>query len=258
VSPFAVQAVPRPENQGPSARLQAWFSGPVGKRLLAAEREQLVKVVAPLRGKVAVQVGDPGWGKPLLEGGFSYHARVAVSSRDDAGWADALARPDALPLLPDSVDALLLPHVLEFVPAPTAVLKEAQRVVAGEGSLLVVGFEPWGALGGWRLLRGFGGKYPWSGRFIGASRLSGWLADLGFEVMEVRGCSPLRWLSCRRFGCGVGAPRCLFCGLAAPYQGAYVLAAKRHCIPLTPIRPSWKANRLLPGGLAEPTASRTP
>lgn len=258
VPTLASKAVPKPAVRGPSDRLRSWFSGTLGRRLLRAERTQLLRALAPLRAEVAVQIGDPGWGEPLSEVGVPYHARVAASVADDSGWADGVARADALPLLTDSLDLLLLPHVLEFS-SPAAVMKEAHRVLQGEGHLVVLGFEPWGVPGWWRwpnpVVRAGSGK----GRFIGTRRLARWMAEWGFEVLEVRGCSHWPGLSCRRYGGeGAGLGGCLACRAAAPMQSAYLLVARLRCIPLTPIRPTWRTARLLSGGLAEPTATRMP
>ena len=54
----------------------------------------------------------------------------------------ALARPDALPLATDSVDALLLPHTLELHDNPHEVLREVARVLIPEGHVVVLGFNP--------------------------------------------------------------------------------------------------------------------
>ncbi len=55
---------------------------------------------------------------------------------------------DSLPFRSDSIDAILLPHTLELVEDPYAVLREAERVLCGEGCLMICGFNPfsgWGA-----------------------------------------------------------------------------------------------------------------
>ena len=45
-------------------------------------------------------------------------------------------------MISDCADAALLPHTLEFAADPYAVLREVDRVLVGEGQLLVLGFRP--------------------------------------------------------------------------------------------------------------------
>ncbi|HEU5398445.1 MAG TPA: methyltransferase domain-containing protein, partial [Gammaproteobacteria bacterium] len=83
----------------------------------------------------------------------------------------------------DAIDAVLLPHTLEQVAEPEQALREAERVLRGEGQLLVLGFHP---LGPWGLLRYFRRRPEWDGRFLGVGKLKVWLAVLGFEVVDVK------------------------------------------------------------------------
>ncbi len=53
-----------------------------------------------------------------------------------------------MPFASDSIDAIFLPHTLELVEDPYAVLREAERVLCAEGCLMICGFNPfsgWGA-----------------------------------------------------------------------------------------------------------------
>ena len=75
------------------------------------------------------------------------HAVVASRTGCQVADADVVARPSQLPIANGAVDAVLLPHTLEFETDPYAVVREADRVLAGEGQLLVLGFRPlslWG------------------------------------------------------------------------------------------------------------------
>ena len=59
---------------------------------------------------------------------------------------------DSLPFRSDSIDAIFLPHTLELVEDPYAVLREAERVLCAEGCLMICGFNP---LSGWGVRRAF-------------------------------------------------------------------------------------------------------
>ena len=43
-----------------------------------------------------------------------------------------------------------MPHVLEFEARPHDTVREAQRVLVPEGTLVVSGFSPWSLMGLWR------------------------------------------------------------------------------------------------------------
>ena len=163
----------------------------------------------------------------------------------------------SLPVESDSVDVVLLPHVLEFEPDPHAALREAFRILVPEGYLLISVFNPWSLMGMWRLWGARSGSPPWQGQFLGAIRIKDWLALLGFDVLSSEPCffrPPLRRERLlQRLACMEA-----FGKRAFPYlAGANVLVAKKRISTLTPIRPAWKLRRKLAGvGLAGPTAGR--
>ena len=92
-------------------------------------------------------------------------------------WLEA----EELPFETGSLDLVLLPHVLEFSAHPHQILREVERVLRPEGSVIISGFNP---LSLWGVRRVLGNKkgYPWCGNFISMTRMKDWLALLGFEV----------------------------------------------------------------------------
>ncbi|PIU17248.1 MAG: SAM-dependent methyltransferase, partial [Gallionellales bacterium CG08_land_8_20_14_0_20_59_87] len=74
---------------------------------------------------------------------------------------------------------------LEFAEHPHQILREAERVLMAEGSLILSGFNPFSL---WGMHRALGRKQgvPWNGHFITLPRLKDWLALLGFEVVGGR------------------------------------------------------------------------
>ena len=153
-----------------------------------------------------------------------------------AGGADIIARPSQLPVMSDCVDAALLPHTLEFAPDPYAILREVDRVLVGEGQLLLLGFRPWSL---------WGMRARWSRavfrRACGACSPSAWCAS-GWCCSATRS-SPSN-ATCTWVPGVVGSPRArgpermLRAGLTYPLPaGAYLLKARKRVYTLTPIRP---------------------
>ena len=82
------------------------------------------------------------------------------------------------------MDAVLLPHTLEFAPDPYAVLREADRVLAAEGQLIVLGFRPASLWGLGQRPRAPAFRRAW--RQLSSSRVRDWLRLLSYEIVSVR------------------------------------------------------------------------
>ncbi len=227
-------------------RLRQWYDQGLGQWLLEAERRELDGILPNLFGYHLVQVGHMV-AQDLLHSSRISHRVVLDSSaaEEAAGGPDLLARPDALPLQRDSVDVVVLPHILEFEAHPHELLREVERVLVAEGHVVILGFNPWSLWGVWRLLRRRRGHPPWYGVFRGVLRLKDWLALLGFDVVMVRNYfyrPPLRHAGLmRRLGFLERLGRRWW-----PYLGgAYVLVARKRVVTLTPIKPRWRPRRRL-------------
>jgi len=160
--------------------LQDWFQTPLGHYLLEKERSYLDDVTPDIFGFHALQLGMPGVDL-LSESRISHKLRVA-----SFGAPDLFARFHELPIATQSIDLVVLPHVLEFAEEPHEILREVDRVMMPEGRLVIVGFNPW-SLWGLRSSLGFSREAPpWNGRFISLPRVKDWLALLGFDVSAGR------------------------------------------------------------------------
>jgi len=164
-----------PDCKTTSESLSAWFDTPQGRYVLAREQAYFDRTVSDIFGFNALQAGLPG-----LD--FLSASRMPLRIRGaDTAVVDVLMCCSELPFASDSMDLVVLPHVLEFAEYPHQILREVERVLRPEGSLIISAFNP---LSLWGLRRVLGCKqdYPWRGRFITLLRLKDWLALLGFEV----------------------------------------------------------------------------
>lgn len=236
--------------------LHEWFLRTPGNIVLEAEAERIRRMLPDLFGYHLVQVGR------LAHVDLLSHSRILnrIVVEVDGAQAHELEYPwlvgsaDALPVASDSVDVVLLPHILEFESKPHDALREAQRILVAQGHLLISGFNPWSLLGAWRQVLGRRPVAPWRGRFLGLNRLKDWLALLGFDVVRVDnyffrppfGRESL--MGRLRFIESAGERACPIIG------GAYLLMAKKRVSTLTPIRPRWSRRpRLAAVGIAEPS-----
>src|SRR4030088_1403963 len=95
------------------AALTAWWSGALGRALLAAESELVAEALEDVFGWELLQVGAWGGSRELLACSRTRRQTILATSGFREG-ADIIALPSRLPILSDSVDAALLPHTLEF------------------------------------------------------------------------------------------------------------------------------------------------
>jgi SAM-dependent methyltransferase len=155
--------------------LSEWFATPQGEYVLMREREYFDRTVSDIFGYNALQLGLP-------EHDFLHGNRIPLrfSAGNQRGNAVRLICTE-LPFDSDSMDLVLMPHILEFSEFPHQILREAARVLRPEGNLIISGFNPHSL---WGLHRALGRRkgYPWQGQFIALHRIKDWLALLGFEV----------------------------------------------------------------------------
>jgi SAM-dependent methyltransferase len=233
------------------AALSSWWECSLGRALLAAESELLGEALEDVFGWELLQIGAWGSARELLAGSRTRRQSL-IAAAAFPGGADIIARPSLLPVLGDCVDAVLLPHTLEFTPDPYAVLREVDRVLVSEGQLLVLGFRPW-SLWGMRARWSRSGFPPGMRRVLSEGLLREWLVLLGFEVVAMR-----RYLYLSPWGrgasAGEGTGRMLRRGLTYPLPaGAFLLKARKRVYALTPVRPRFREKPAVIGGLVKPT-----
>lgn len=210
-----------------------WFDTPLGQHLLFREQLYFDNAVSDVFGFNAVQVG-----LPHLD--FLRNSRIPlrVSCAVEAP-ADVRADPMFLPFECQSLDLILLPHVLEYSANPHQVLREAERVLRPEGRLVLAGFNPRSLWGMARCLLGGERGYPWNGNFLNVSRVKDWMALLGLEVAAGSMCcyrppvNQEHWLRRLRFMEPAGDRWWAMGG------GVYFLQAVKRVQGMTIIQPQW-------------------
>ena len=232
-------------------RHQPWLDTPLGTSVLELETRVLADALGDVFGFEMLQLGCWGEHGELCAQARTQHRRCLAPHA--AGPGAIRSSFEALPIASGSVEAVLLPHTLEYAPHPHALLREVERVLVGEGHVLVCGFNP---LGPWgvRHLASRGRFPPPAVRLLGERRLRDWLGLLGFEVTDAQ-----RYLFAPPWSQRISqrtrawleshGPR-----FAAPLAGAYLVKARKRVRGLTPIRPAWNRAPAVVGGLAEPTS----
>lgn len=199
-------------------------------------------------GLHTVQVGAWGSRDTFLRHSKS-RRRVMVAAYPSEG-VDMVARPAALGVASDSVDAVVLPHTLELDAHPHQTLREVQRILVGDGHVILLGFNPAGT---WGLSQRAGLIPSREGRALSQRRLLDWLTLLGLEPVDRQ--PYLHWLPINREAMARRAAKIEKTGrrLWPWLAGAYMITARKRVYSALPLRPVWYRRRRLAGGLAEPT-----
>jgi SAM-dependent methyltransferase len=214
------------------------------------ELAQFDSAVDDVFGFRAVQIGLPEVDF-LRQNRISYRFSLAL----EPGAAVA-ADPLQLPLASQSVDLVVLPHVLEGHPNPHDVLREVERVLMPEGQVVISGFNTASL---WRVRQLFAPRHngaPWDAKFIGLLRLREWLRVLGFELNGGKfGCyaPPFRnevWLKRFAFMDKAGARWWPVTG------GVYVVRAVKRVHGMRIVTPAWRQERARRRALA-PVSQRS-
>ncbi|HEY0803320.1 MAG TPA: methyltransferase domain-containing protein, partial [Steroidobacteraceae bacterium] len=213
----------------PDTPVSNWLKGPLGARVLREEAALATLALDDVFGFELLQVGAWGPAHHLLDGARTQHTTLVAP--EPTPGVTLCAPLDTLPFKSDSIDAILLPHTLELVEDPYAVLREAERVLTAEGCLMICGFNPFSGWGTGHLFGQYFGRPafpPGTQRMLSERRLRDWVALLDFDVDSVQGY--LGFLPLKGGAVDVRPRRALT-------AGAYLLKARKRVSTLTLIRP---------------------
>ncbi len=238
--------------------MRQWFASELGAELLAQEQRLIGSELTDLFGYHLLQLGFdselPLFGECRVQRCFQ---AGPVPSPTNSEQPFVQCAFEALPFESDSLDGVIVQHVLEFATNPHAVLRELYRVTVPHGRVMVVGFNPWSLFG----LRMLGGRLRpeslWHNHMLSASRVSDWLELLGFTVQNTQfGFHRLpfhrsaHWLkTCDESPWSIGLRR-------LPLGAVYVLTAVKQVVATPNLKPRWRPQVTInPLPVAKPSAA---
>ncbi|MBD1391182.1 methyltransferase domain-containing protein [Neiella sp. HB171785] len=147
-----------------------------------------------------------------------------------------------LPLSENSIDACVVPFCLDFCNDPHQMVREVHRVVISDGHILLAGFNPLSLVATGKLWPSWRKRSPWNGRFFTRNRISDWFQLLGCEIIASQTLAFSSLLGSKPANHKIQQVGQRY----APWAGSvYVMLMKKREVPLTPVKPSWKAvNRI--------------
>lgn len=237
-------------------KLRKWLKKPLGELLLEEEKKHLSSCFDKIQGECLLILGDLSQASLAQDCRIKQHIVLAPTypKELDLNLYQNLLCVDyeALPILQDSVDAVLLPHTLDFAENPDQVLREVENALHSEGHLILIGFNSM-SLFGLRHLFSSRKNVPWSGSFKTVSRIKDWLKLLNFEIITTQRIfyrppiANMAILHRLKFLDYIGK----YC---FPLFGSvYIMMAKKRVLGVTPLRLAWKKLALIvPKGIVEP------
>lgn len=233
--------------------LYQWYQQAPGKAVLERERILLNQLLSELNGSHILQI-DMLNDERLLNASPIKH-KVRVNTEISAGITGSVvaANLTELPFLPNSIDVVVLNHILGFFDEPELLLKEIDSILKPEGHLVVVGFNPFSL---WGLIKLYVNTTlpPWQEKFIPAIKVRYWLNRLGLSVIDYRTVffpPPLENANIlRKLDFMEALGQLYFQNLGA----VYILVAQKKRIPLTLMPAKTKRQKHeLTAGVLEPT-----
>ena len=234
-----------------------WYHQGAGKRFAQAEQEELTKILPTLYGYHLLFLGEPGLASLIGSSLISHRVLINPHLRSESSTISNLpAALEALPILSDSVDVVVLSHSLEQAANPHEVLRESHRVLIPEGHLVITGFNPISMWGAWYSSKKLVGTISRQGKMLSPNRVKDWLKLLNFQIIGgnmfyFRPPFVREKLNHKlRFMEKWGEHCWPFWG------GAYTLVAVKRVIPVTPVRAKWKKEPIWQGAaLPKPTTT---
>ncbi|MCM1129211.1 MAG: class I SAM-dependent methyltransferase [Alistipes senegalensis] len=185
--------MPDHATQNLAMTMQNWLESTTGSYIREWEETAYHSMTADIFGFHAVQIGFPSiralqesriknrWVSSAPYPEIPHHSHTPQAAPLSVS---IVHRFEELPFASQSIDLVILPHILEFAESPHQILREVERVLIPEGKLIISGFNPASL---WGIRQAFGritGAHflPEYAEFISLPRLKDWLKLLDLET----------------------------------------------------------------------------
>ncbi len=160
-----------------------WFRTELGQCVQVNSAVELGRMLPPAYFSVVLDLG-PGSIECLNNLDFGH--RLSINPLHTTERASTvIGNWQELPLGKNTTDLIVLQHTLDFSDDPRQVLRECVEVLAVDGWIAILGFNPIGLWGLSRIVMKNSGGALWSARFLSVSRVQDWLHLLGTNSVGV-------------------------------------------------------------------------
>lgn len=161
------------------------YQTPRGKLLQTMEAQYLKRCMTVSCKQTQLQIGGLGWEEAFVD--CSLYRNYIVVDDKGVGCGNALkaqAKAYALPIKTESMDLVIIPHMLEFDAHRFRTMREVHRVLKPGGELVILNFSPFSFYVRLQFLWSKKLGDSWRLHFVSRGRVLDWLKLLNFEVLN--------------------------------------------------------------------------
>ena len=165
--------------------LFALYQTPRGKLLQTMEAKYLKRCITVSCKQNQLQIGGLGWESDFID--CSLYQNYVILDGKGLGSAEALkvnAKAYSLPIQTESMDLVIIPHMMEFDAHRFQAMREVHRVLKPGGELVILNFNALSMYVRLQFLWDRKLGETWSAHFISRTRVSDWLKLLNFEILN--------------------------------------------------------------------------
>lgn len=210
--------------------LFALYQTPRGKLLQTMESQYLKRCITVGCQQRQLQIGGLGWEDSFVD--CSLYRHYTIVDDKNIGHGSALkisGKACTLPIQSESMDLVIVPHMLEFDARRFQTMREVNRVLKPGGELVVLSFNPISVYVRFQFLWDKKLTDSWRAHFISRSRMLDWLKLLNFELLNTAEFGLDRFMIHQR-----QFPRTS--GFFSMAYGFKAVKRQYSLIPLTPVR----------------------
>jgi SAM-dependent methyltransferase len=165
--------------------LFALYQTPRGKLLQTMEAKYLKRCLTVSCKQHQLQIGGLVWENEFVD--CSLYRNYVIVDGKGMGDEHALkvnAKAYSLPIQTESMDLVIIPHMLEFDAQRFRTMREVHRVLKPGGELVILNFNPTSLYVRLQFLWDKKLEDSWHSYFISRKRVMDWLKLLNFEVLN--------------------------------------------------------------------------
>jgi len=211
--------------------LFALYQTPRGKLLQSMEAQYLQRAITMGCKQRQLQIGGLGWETDFID--CSLYQNYVILDDKNIGCDCALklnAKSYNLPIKTESIDLVILPHLLEFDAHRFQTMREVNRILKPGGELIILNFNPYSLSVRCQFLWDRKLANSWRAHFISRTRLLDWLKLMNFDLLATVE------FGLDTFKINYGMFKCSSTSFFAMAYGIKAVKRQYSLIPLTPAR----------------------
>jgi len=211
----------------------SWSQLPHGECLLKQTQYRIDHTISRCFGYHLLKLGQLSSQLSTSQSPIIHQINCAPSGKDIGLLADL----HLLPIQDSSIDLCILAHELDFSSDPHQLLREIDRVLTLDGTLIISGYNPISLFGLRSLLTP---KNPHTARLFLPNRVLDWLHLLGFEIQQKQ---QFDFLSCNLNNKFMNCVESVGQRFMPYFCSTYFIVAKKQSIPMTRIKSPFKFSK---------------